>query len=203
MRILVIIFVLFCLSCSKSTEPINPVIQISGNLIDESIQRPIDNIQIHLNRYNENKISAIIDSARTDRNGIFHIEYKPLDESQFQLELWVNFLFRNLKFSSKRIKIPINTKINETIYLYEYTQLEIVLKTNNPLTPTDTFKIDLPGISSGGLGAISELPFKTNLAKGNFFNTIKFTFYRHGIKNVIIDSIYCPTEVKTNMVINY
>ena len=202
MRILFISLIFVFLACSKSTEPITPLVQINGTVFDESIDKPINNILMHLNRINQDNASAIIDSIRTDKDGKFHFEYELLDKSKFTLELWINLLFRNSKYSSKFTEIPVNSTTNKNIFLYEYTELELVLKTDNPLSTSDRFQIDLPGVSTGGFGPIQDTLFGAR-AKGNFYNQIKFTYDRNGVNHTLLDSAYCPIETKTRIVINY
>ena len=203
MKVLFIVLVFVLMACSKSTEPITPLVHIRGTVIDESIDKPINNILMHLNRINQDNASAIIDSIRTDKSGKFHFEYEPMDKSKFTLELWINYLFSDSEFSSIRTEIPVNSTINKSIFLYEYTELELVLKTDNPLSPTDRFQIDLPKISTSGFGPIQDTLFITPNAKGNFHNQVKFTYDRNGVNHIVLDSVYCPIETCTRFVINY
>jgi hypothetical protein len=193
-----IIFLAVLLGCENSFEVENLNILVKGQVINESVGKPLGGLSVSLNIFTGSGWgggSYVAASTTTDSAGNYLLKYQGSSDNN-GIYIYINNNVYNSNYSTDNYIVSNGTNYHKT-YLYQNTILTVHLRSQNPLEP-HTYSLWLPGI-----GTSVDTVCSSTRAKGNFYNEVRLNYTHNGEHYEIIDSVYCPINIETHFIFNY
>jgi len=205
----VIVILSTILSCKKKD---NLNIQVKGTVIDITNNKAVNGMYINLIESRGEWNYSVVNSAITDNNGRFELDYK-IEDTYTPVSIAVNESpdpsHRTPVLSQYTYCFPCfgcgieylyaGDNENITINTTRFTTLTVSATTTNPLTGNDYLYADIPGIATD----CNQFPVTSYNVPAKEEQTIYWNVQRSGIVNSYKQTIICQADTINYFTINY